>query len=48
MTTVYCGSTAPHNDVFNVAFLDGHAKAQQEPHTPWGYFIDHSCDGWTE
>jgi prepilin-type N-terminal cleavage/methylation domain-containing protein/prepilin-type processing-associated H-X9-DG protein len=38
---------APHNEVFNVAYLDGHAKAE---HLPYGhsYFVDHSCDGWVQ
>ena len=40
---------APHNDVFNVTYLDGHAKAWRQPTGPqWSYFVDHSCDGWVE
>ena len=40
---------APHNNLFNVAFLDGHAKAiRQRDNALWSYFVDHSCDGWTQ
>jgi prepilin-type N-terminal cleavage/methylation domain-containing protein/prepilin-type processing-associated H-X9-DG protein len=40
---------APHNDVFNVAYLDGHAKANHQPNSySYSYFVDHSCDGWVQ
>jgi len=40
---------APHNSLFNVAYLDGHAKAiRQRDGVQWSYFIDHSCDGWLQ
>jgi prepilin-type processing-associated H-X9-DG protein len=40
---------APHNDTFNVAYLDGHARANHEtPKSAWSFFIDHSCDGWVD
>jgi prepilin-type N-terminal cleavage/methylation domain-containing protein/prepilin-type processing-associated H-X9-DG protein len=40
---------APHTGVFNVAYLDGHAKAvRQRDGVQWSYFVDHSCDGWIQ
>jgi prepilin-type N-terminal cleavage/methylation domain-containing protein/prepilin-type processing-associated H-X9-DG protein len=40
---------APHNDLFNVCYLDGHSKAFRVPATQlWSYFVDHSCDGWVQ
>jgi prepilin-type N-terminal cleavage/methylation domain-containing protein/prepilin-type processing-associated H-X9-DG protein len=38
---------APHNNLFNVTFLDGHAKAvRMKDNAAWVYFVEHSCDGW--
>jgi prepilin-type N-terminal cleavage/methylation domain-containing protein/prepilin-type processing-associated H-X9-DG protein len=38
---------APHTSLFNVAYLDGHAKAvRQREKVLWSYFAEHSCDGW--
>jgi prepilin-type N-terminal cleavage/methylation domain-containing protein/prepilin-type processing-associated H-X9-DG protein len=41
---------APHNDLFNVAYLDGHAKAVRQPTTgvSYSYFSAHSCEGWAQ
>jgi prepilin-type N-terminal cleavage/methylation domain-containing protein/prepilin-type processing-associated H-X9-DG protein len=38
---------APHTSLFNVAYLDGHAKAvRMKENAAWVYFVEHSCDGW--
>jgi prepilin-type processing-associated H-X9-DG protein len=38
---------APHSSLFNVAYLDGHAKAvRMKENAAWVYFVEHSCSGW--
>jgi prepilin-type N-terminal cleavage/methylation domain-containing protein/prepilin-type processing-associated H-X9-DG protein len=40
---------APHTSLFNVTYLDGHAKAiRKKDGYYWAYFVDHSCDGWLQ
>jgi prepilin-type N-terminal cleavage/methylation domain-containing protein/prepilin-type processing-associated H-X9-DG protein len=43
----YMTPGAPHNDRFNVLFLDGHVKTHhEEAGVNFAFYSHHSCDGW--